>query len=54
MSVCGEYVYNMYFKKNAIRGDGKFPLPPPLKARPLIKRNMSLFKKPGALQNTYN
>ena len=24
MSVCGEYVYNMYVK-NAIRGDGKFP-----------------------------
>ena len=46
MSVCGEYVYNMYVKK--------IPSPHPLKAPPLVKRSMGLFKKPGALQNTHN
>ena len=43
MSVCGEYVYNMYVKKCHQR-DGKFPPLPPLKAPPLIKHSMGLFK----------
>ena len=51
MLVSGEYVYNMYVKK-AIRGYGKSPLPH--KAPPLFKYSMDPFKKPGALQNTYN
>ena len=51
MSVCGKYVYNMYVNKCHQR-DGKFPPLPPLKAPPLIKHSMGLFKKPGALQNT--
>ena len=45
MSVCGEYVYNMYVK-NAIKGMAKYlpPPPPPLKTFPLIKHTMGLFK----------
>ena len=53
MSVCGEYVYNMYVKKCNQRR-WQIPSPPPLKAPPLIKCSMGLFKKPGALQNTCN
>ena len=42
MSVCGEYVC-MYVKKCHQRDD-KFPPLPPLKAPPLIKHSMGLFK----------
>ena len=54
-----QYVVNMSITcrlKKAIREDDKFPPPPPqlppqvLKAPPLIKRSMGLFKNSDALQ----
>ena len=52
-----QYVVNMSITcilKKCHQRDDKFPPLPPLKAPPLIKHSMGLFKLPGALQNTYN
>ena len=60
-----QYVINMsitcMLKKPSEKMTNFHPTPPPpplppqtLKAPPLIKRCMGLFKKPGALQNIYN
>ena len=52
-----QYVVNMSITcmlKKCHQRRWQIPSPPPLKAPPLIKRSMGLFKKPGILQNTYN